>query len=41
MRIELFTNSRHRLHTHRLEHAIQLLVDQIYAAEKMAKLVRL
>ena len=41
MGIELFTNSRNWLHTHRLEHAVQLLVDQIHATQEMSKLVRL
>src|ERR1051326_4877795 len=39
--IELFTNSSNGLNTQRIEHAIQLFIDQIYAAKKMAELVRL
>src|ERR1043166_7727044 len=39
--IELFTNSSNGLNTQRIEHAIQLFIDQIYATQKMTELVRL
>ena len=38
--IELFANGQNRLDAQRFEHAIELFVDQIDAAEEMTKLVR-
>src|SRR5215216_6682834 len=41
MGIELFTNGSNGLDAECLEHAIQLLADEIHTTEKMTKLVRL